>query len=112
MFGKRKKELQRKQAIIDSLKAENRKLRMDDAKYREEVNADLEAKEAERLELCDQLGESQELVKVLKAKNERLTAGLKSANRENRFLIKTNAELAMKLNVKPVGRIKSKEGRR
>lgn len=112
MCGKRKKELQRKQAIIDGLTADNNKLRIQIADMTKEANQALEAKEVERLELCDQLGEAQDLIKVLKAKNDRLTEGLKSANRENRFLIRTNAHLAQKLNVRPAKSFIKKEENR
>lgn len=100
MFG-RKKELQRKQGVIDSLKSQNSKLRVEIADKTKEANEALEAKEAERQELCDQLGEALDKIKELEKKNERLTNGLKTANRENRFLIRTNAHLAQKLNVRP-----------
>ena len=56
----RKKEIKRKQAIIDSLNAQNQRLRIENAEQREEYDNALEAKEAERLEICDQLGELQE----------------------------------------------------
>lgn len=102
ILNRRKKELQRKDTIIEYLQQENAKLRVEVATNREETIQALEAKEAERLELCDQLGHEQERNKVLVAKNERLANGLKTSNRENRFLIRTNAELAAKLNVKPV----------
>lgn len=100
MFG-RKKELQRKQGVIDSLKSQNSKLRVEIADKTKEAKEALEAKEAERQELCDQLGEALDKIKELEKKNERLTNGLKTANRENRFLIRTNAHLAQKLNVRP-----------
>ena len=100
MFG-RKKELQRKQGVIDSLKSQNSKLRVEIADKTKEANEALEAKEAERQESCDQLGEALDKIKELEKKNERLTNGLKTANRENRFLIRTNAHLAQKLNVRP-----------
>lgn len=98
---KRKKELQRKQAIIDNLKSENSNLRVQLSDKTKEANEALGAKEEERQELCDQLGEALDKIKELKKKNERLNNGLKSANRENRFLIRTNAHLAQKLNVRP-----------
>ena len=100
MFG-RKKELQRKQGVIDYLKSQNSKLRVEIADKTKEANEALEAKEVERLELCDQLGEALEKIEALEKKNKRLTNGLKTANRENRFLIRTNAHLAQKLNVRP-----------
>lgn len=99
MCGKRKKELQRKQAIIDGLTADNNKLRIQLADMTKEANQALEAKEVERLELCDQLGEALEKIEALEKKNKRLANGLKTANRENRFLIRINAHLAQKLNV-------------
>lgn len=100
MFG-RKKELQRKQGVIDSLKSQNSNLRVQLSDKTKEANEALEAKEAERQELCDQLGEAMDKIRELEAKNERITNGMKSANRENRFLIRTNANLAQKLNVRP-----------
>ncbi len=99
---KRKKELLHKQVVIDALQQQNSKLRVEIADKVKEANEAIEAKEAERLELCDQLGEAQDLINVLRAKNERLTQGLKSANKENRFLVGTNHNLAKKLNVRPV----------
>lgn len=96
-----KKKLERKQAVIDSLNHENTQLRVQIADKTDEANKAMEAKEAERQELCDQLGEALDKIDELEKKNERLTNGLKTANRENRFLIRTNAHLAQKLNVRP-----------
>lgn len=135
----RKKQLQRKQAIIDSLKAQNSRLRVEIAdnrdKYdkaiealnmecedltkevkenesiitqlrqqiadnRDEYENALEAKEAERLEICDQLGVLQEQRRKDKDTIERQANTIGRLIKENAWLIKTNANLSSKLNIK------------
>lgn len=99
MFN-RKKELQRKQAIIDSLKAENLKLREEIADKTKEANEALEAKETERQELCDQLGEAQRLCEKQKSIIEVKTNTIGRLVKENMWLANTNSNLSDRLNLK------------
>lgn len=96
----RKKEIQRKQAIIDSLNTQNQRLRIENAEQREEYDNALEAKEAERLEICDQLGQLQEQRRKDKDTIERQANTIGRLIKENAWLIKTNANLSSKLNIK------------
>lgn len=93
-----KKELERKQAIIDSLKNDNARLRVQVCDIRDEANKAMEAKEAERQELCDQLGELQDQSKKDAATIERQSNTIGRLIKENAFLIKTNANLSGKFN--------------
>lgn len=134
----RKKQLQRKQAIIDSLKAQNSRLREEIAdnrdKYdkaiealnmecedltkevkenesiitqlrqqisdnRKEYNETLAAKEAERRELCDKIDELEQQAEKDKDLIGRQSNTIGRIIKENALLIKTNANLAQRLNL-------------
>ena len=89
-----KKELERKQAIIDGLKSENAQLRVQLADKTDEANKAMEEKEAERRELCDQIGELQEQAKADAATIARKSTTIKKLIEQNAALIETNKNLS------------------
>ena len=91
-----KKELECKQAIIDGLKSENAQLRIQLADITDEANKAMEAKEAERRELCEQIGALQEQAKKDAATIAHQSYTIRRIIKENAFLIKTNANLSGK----------------
>lgn len=91
-----KKELERKQAIIDGLKSDNAKLRVQVSDTRKEAEEAINAKEVERWELCNQLGELQEKAKKDAATIAHQSYIIRRILKENAFLIKTNANLSGK----------------
>jgi archaellum component FlaC len=99
-----KKELERKQAIIDGLNHDNAQLRVQLADKTDEANKAMEAKEAERRELCDQIGELQEQAKRDSKTIQRKDFTIGRLIKENMWLCCTNSSLADKLNIKPGGK--------
>lgn len=84
----------------DTLVKENNELSVKIADITDEANKAMEAKEAERQELCDQLGELQQQRKKDKETIDRQSNTIGRIIKENAFLIKTNANLAQRLNLK------------
>ena len=84
----------------DALVKENNELRVKVADITDEANKAMEAKEAERQELCDQLGELQQQRKKDKETIDRQSNTIGRIIKENAWLIKTNANLAQRLNLK------------
>ena len=84
----------------DTLVKENNGLSVKIADITDEANKAMEAKEAERQELCDQLGELQQQRKKDKETIDRQSNTIGRIIKENAFLIKTNANLAQRLNLK------------
>ena len=91
-----KKELERKQAIIDGLQNDNAQLRVRVSDTRKEAEEAINAKEVERWELCNQLGELQEKAKKDSATIAHQSDTIRRIIKENAFLIKTNANLSGK----------------
>lgn len=77
-----------------ALVEENNKLRVQIADKTKEANEALEAKETERQELCDQLGEAQRLCDKQKSIIEVKTNTIGRLIKENMWLAQTNAKLS------------------
>jgi regulator of replication initiation timing len=87
-----------------ALVKENADLRTQISDIRDEAGKAMEAKEAERRELCDQLGQLQEQRKKDKATIDRQSNTIGRLIKENMWLCCTNSSLADKLNIKPGGK--------
>jgi regulator of replication initiation timing len=83
----------------DALVDENKKLRVQIADIRDEANKAMEAKEAERQELSDKIGELEQQAEKDKDLIGRQSNTIGRIIKENALLIKTNANLAQKLNL-------------
>jgi regulator of replication initiation timing len=83
-----------------ALVKENADLRTQISDIRDEAGKAMEAKEAERRELCDQLGQLQEQRKKDKATIDRQSNTIGRLIKENMWLCKINANLSKKLNLK------------
>lgn len=83
-----------------ALVKENADLRTQIADIRDEANRAMEDKEAERRELCDQLGHLLEQREKDKATIDRQSNTIGRLIKENMWLCKTNANLSKKLNIK------------
>lgn len=88
----------------DALVKENNSLRVQLADVTDEANKAMEAKEAERRELCDQIGELQEQAKRDSKTIQRKDFTIGRLIKENMWLCCTNSSLADKLNIKPGGK--------
>lgn len=77
-----------------ALMKENAYLRTQIADIRDEANRAMEAKEEERRELCDQLGEAQRLCDKQKSIIEVKTNTIGRLVKENMWLANTNAKLS------------------
>lgn len=82
-----------------ALVKENADLRIQIADIRDEANKAMEAKEVERQDLCNQLGELQEQRERDKATIDRQSNTIGRIIRENALLIKTNKNLSDRLKV-------------
>ncbi len=83
----------------DALVDENKKLRVQIADIRDEANKAMEAKEAERQELSDKIGELEQQAEKDKDLIGRQSNTIGRIIKENALLIKTNANLAQRLNL-------------
>lgn len=91
---------EQRQALVK----ENNSLRVQLADVTDEANKAMEAKEAERRELCDQIGELQEQAKRDSKTIQRKDFTIGRLIKENMWLCCTNSSLADKLNIKPGGK--------
>lgn len=89
----RKKELQRKQTVIDSLNAQISKLRVEIVDNRDAHDKAIEALNMECEDLTKEVKEKDALISKQEETIGRLI-------KENHLLIKTNANLSSKLNIK------------
>lgn len=87
-----------------ALMKENADLRIQIADIRDEANLAMEAKEEERRELCDQIGELQEQAKRDAKTIQRKDFTIGRLIKENMWLCCTNSSLANRLNIKPGGK--------
>lgn len=83
-----------------ALMKENADLRLQIADIRDEANRAIEAKEEERRELCDQLGEAQTERERLKTLVEIKSNTIGRLVKENMWLANTNSNLSDRLNLK------------
>lgn len=83
-----------------ALVKENADLRTQIADIRDEANRAMEAKEEERRELCDQLGEAQTERERLKTLVEIKSNTIGRLVKENMWLANTNSNLSDRLNLK------------
>lgn len=88
----------------DALVKENNDLRIQIADIRDEANCAMEAKEEERRELCDQIGELQEQAKRDSKTIQHKDFTIGRLIKENMWLCCTNSSLANRLNIKPGGK--------
>ena len=84
----------------DTLVKENNELRVRIADITDEANKAMEAKETERQELCDQLGEAQTERERLKTLVEIKSNTIGRLVKENMWLANTNSNLSDRLNLK------------
>ena len=84
----------------DALVKENKDLRQQITDLRSEYNGTLEAKETERQELCDQLGEAQRELERQKFVIEIKSNTIGRLVKENMWLANTNSNLSDRLGLK------------
>ncbi len=83
----------------DALADDNKKLRVQIVDIRDEATHAMEAKEVERQELCNRIGELEQQAEKDKDLIGRQSNTIGRIIKENALLIKTNANLAQKLNL-------------
>ena len=98
MFNRKK--IERLTNQLDTLVKENNELSVKIADITDEANMAMEAKEAERQELCDQLGEAQRELERQKFVIEIKSNTIGRLVKENMWLANTNSNLSDRLGLK------------